>query len=306
MPNGQSQSNVAARITSPHPDFELNMSLALLYDTHSHTTLCKHADGSIEEYAQAAERAGLRGMTVTCHNPMPDGFSSGVRMDLSQFDLYLEMVSTAAARCKKRVDVRLGIEADYFPGYEDFLEKQLKSAPFDYVIGSVHPQLREFKERYFRGDAVEFQRTYFEQLAVAAETKLFDCISHPDLVKNLTVEDWQPDRVMDSICGALDRIAKAGVAMELNTSGRNKRIAEMNPFPAMLREMLAREIPVVIGSDAHQPDRVGEGFVDALRLLQEVGYEEVSFFMKRQRMALRIDWALESLELASAANAAYR
>ena len=41
--------------------------------------------------------------------------------------------------------------------------------------------------------------------------------------------------------------------MELNTSGMYKVVAEMNPFRDMLREMRRRSIPVVIGSDAHEP-----------------------------------------------------
>ena len=34
--------------------------------------------------------------------------------------------------------VRLGIEADYFPGAEGAIRTVLARAPFDYVIGSVH------------------------------------------------------------------------------------------------------------------------------------------------------------------------
>ena len=271
------------------------MSIPLLFETHSHTPLCKHAVATTDEYAQAAIDANLRGLTVTCHNPMPDGFSANVRMSLDQFDEYVEMVSTAAKKWAGQLEIHLGIEADYFEGYESFLEKQLKSADFSYVIGSVHPQIQEFKDKYDNGDPFEFQKIYFEKLADAAETQLFDCISHPDLVKNSKKEAWDPDAIMDVICQSLDRIAKTKVAMELNTSGVNKRIPEMNPFPNMLVEMRKRNIPVVVGADAHQPERVGDGFSDALILLQECGYEEVSIFAHRQQMALRIDWALESL-----------
>ena len=68
------------------------------------------------------------------------------------------------------VDVRLGLEADYFAGYEAWLETQLSSADFHYVLGSVHPQIPEFRQAYWTGDPVEFQRTYFQKLAEAAET----------------------------------------------------------------------------------------------------------------------------------------
>ena len=90
---------------------------------------------------------------------------------------------------------------------------------------------------------------------------------------------------MDDICRTLDRIAKAGTAMELNTSGRNKAVREMNPGPEILAEMRARDIPVVIGADAHEPRRVGDNYAAALRLLREVGYEDVSFFLDRKRQS---------------------
>ena len=272
------------------------MTIPLLFETHSHTPLCKHAVGTTDEYAQAAIDANLRGLTVTCHNPMPDGFSANVRMELEQFDEYVNMVESAAQRWAGSPEIHLGIEADYFEGYESFVEKQLKSADFSYVIGSVHPQIREFKTKYDNGDPRDLQTIYFEKLADAAETKLFDCISHPDLIKNSNPEQWHHEEIMVVICESLDRIAKTGVAMELNTSGANKVIAEMNPFPNMLVEMRKRSIPVVIGADAHQPARVGDRFAEALSLLQECGYEEVSIYSNRQRMELRIEWALESLQ----------
>lgn len=267
----------------------------MLYETHSHTPLCKHATGEPEEYAEIARARGLLGLTVTCHNPMPDGFSSRVRMSPDEFDEYIDLVSRARDNMADTIDVRLGLEADYFEGYEAWLEDQLGSADFHYVLGSVHPQIQEFRDKYWGADPLEVQRTYFRLLAVAAETGLFDSLAHPDLIKNETRRDWDPNLLMDDICRALDRIADTGVAMELNTSGANKKIPEMNPFPAMLMEMRAREIPVVIGADAHVPERVGDGYEIALELLKECGYEEVSYFLNRERRDVPITLARESL-----------
>ena len=54
----------------------------IMYDSHIHTFLCKHAIGAPGEYASAAERRGLRGIVITCHNPVPDGWSPEYRMEL--------------------------------------------------------------------------------------------------------------------------------------------------------------------------------------------------------------------------------
>jgi histidinol-phosphatase (PHP family) len=190
----------------------------------------------------------------------------------------------------------LGIEADFFPGYEKWVEHQLRLADFQYVLGSIHPQMDIFKDRFWVDDPFEFQRVYFRLLAESAETGLFDCLSHPDIVKNETPLDWHPARIMHDVCLALDRIAKTGVAMELNTSGVNKTISEMNPFPEMLVEMRRRAIPVVIGADAHQPERVGDGFHEALDLLQTCGYEHISFFVNRVRQDVPIQVARARLQ----------
>jgi len=123
---------------------------------------------------------------------------------------------------------------------------------------------------------------------MAAESGLFDCIAHPDLVKNDFPDDWALPRIMEDIQGALDRIAKAGVAMELNTSGLLKRIREMNPGPEILREIQKRNIPVVIGSDAHAPKRVSSDFLMACDLLEEAGFTSVSYFLDRKQSNVSI------------------
>lgn len=267
----------------------------ILFESHSHTPLCKHAEGDPTEYARVAYARGLRGIHVTCHNPMPNGFSSGVRMAENEFETYVDLVAETTQEWEGRVDVRLGIEADFFEGQETYLEKQLASADFHFVLGSVHPQIAEFRERYWQDDLVEVQRTYFNLLAKSAESGLFDSLAHPDLIKNFTSEAWDPDSILDAIRPALDRIAKTGVAMELNTSGVLKRISEMNPFPQMLQEMFQRGIPVTLGADAHLPTRVADGYETAMGILQQAGYEHVNFFLERKRQQVPIEDAINSL-----------
>ncbi|MDB4500400.1 histidinol-phosphatase HisJ family protein [bacterium] len=268
----------------------------ILFESHSHTPLCKHAYGEPTEYAAIAEKRGLLGLMVTCHNPMPDGFSAAVRMAEDEFDAYVDLVAKTRDEWQGRVDVRLGLEADYFEGYENYLEKQLSSAEFHFVLGSVHPQIPEFREKYWSNDLREVQRTYFRLLAKSAETGLFDSIAHPDLIKNFTSEAWDADQMLDDIRPALDRIAATGVAMELNTSGVNKTISEMNPFPAMLAEMRLRNIPITLGADAHVAERVSNGYENAMRLLQQCGYRHVNFFLNRERQEIAIQDAMNSLK----------
>ena len=267
----------------------------VLYETHCHTTLCKHSIGEPEEFAAVAERRGLKGIVVTCHCPLPDGYSSAVRMAPEEFETYIALVERARSAWAGRVDVRLGLESDYYPGVEPWLEELHVRAPLHHVLGSVHYQIPDYRKRFFGGDVFEYQQLYYEHLAQAAESGFYDTLAHPDLIKNENPEEWLLPRIQPFIQKSLDRIAATGVAMELNTSGLNKALPEMNPGRTQLELMYERRIPVVIGADAHRPMRVADRFEEALQILSEVGYREVCFFLDRQKQTVPIEVALASL-----------
>lgn len=271
-------------------------SIPILYESHSHTPLCKHAVGLPTDYVEVAAARGLRGIIFTCHCPLPDGISAAVRMAPEQFDDYVDLIARAREASAGRMDVRLGLESDFYPGVEPWLEKLHARATLHHVLGSVHTQVPEYRARYFHGNWFDYQQTYFEHLALAAETGLYDTIAHPDLVKNESPASWLFARIEPFIQRALDRIATTGVAMELNTSGVNKALPEMNPGRRMLELMFERGIPVVIGADAHRPQQVAAGYADGLRQLAEIGYGEISFFLDRRRQTVPIAAALASLK----------
>jgi HisJ family histidinol phosphate phosphatase len=276
---------------------------ALFYDSHMHTPLCKHAWGEPEEYAQQAIKAGLKGIIFTCHAPMPNGFWPTVRMSESEFEIYISIVQRAAEAYKNKLHVCLGIESEWFPGQEDYIRTLHERADFDYVLGAVHWQAKEYLAKFESGTIENFRRIYFDNLAKSAESGLYDCLAHPDLVKNYHPDSWCFAIIKNTVSTCLDRIAATGVAMELNTSGLNKSYSEMNPGNEMLRMMAERKIPIVVGSDAHRAQRVGEHFTTALNNLIEAGYQEVCYFQKRQRIDLKISDVLASLKKAADHNA---
>ena len=214
---------------------------------------------------------------------MPGGYGARMRMAPDELDAYIDDIKTLRDLYAGRVDVLLGLEADYVPGFENIVACQVNAHDLDVVIGSVHPQIPEYRARHFVGDTFAYQKTYFEHLGDSAESGLFDVIAHGDLIKQLMPRSWSLSRILPDICHALDRIADSGVAMELNTSGWRKRLRECMPGPRILYEMAQRRIPVTLGADAHQPERVGENFDQALALLDAAGYRQVSFFRNRER-----------------------
>ena len=262
-----------------------------------HTPLCKHAEGQPEEYAEIALQRGLKGIIFTCHSPMPDNWWPEVRMDLEQLDEYTAMVQRAAETYAGRLDVRLGMEMDFFPGMEWWVERLNERCDFHHVLGSVHFFGRAYKEQFYKSDLIAFQKTYFSHVAESAETGLFDTLAHPDLVKNFQPGLWQFELIEDHLAACLDRIARTGVAMELNTSGINKAMQEFNPGPQMLRMMSERGIPVVLGSDSHTPRRIAADFDGALDALEAAGFSKVSCFLGRKRQDFPIGDVRATLNL---------
>lgn len=269
----------------------------LYYDSHMHTPLCKHAHGEPEEYAEMALQRGLKGIIFTCHSPMPEGWWHQVRMDISQLDEYLAMVERTRQAYAGRLDVRVGMEMDFFPGFEWWVESLNERCEFHHVLGSVHFFGVDYKAKFWKGDLLAFQKQYFTHLAESAETGLFDTLAHPDLVKNMQPADYTFEQIAEHLGTCLDRIAATGVAMELNTSGRLKAAPEFNPGPQILAMMRERNIPVVLGSDSHVPRRVASDFGDALDALEDAGYNKVSHFLARKRLDLNIGEVRASLNL---------
>jgi histidinol-phosphatase (PHP family) len=195
-----------------------------------------------------------------------------------EIEPYVEAVVGARGR---GLPVKLGLEVDYAPGREDETREILAPYPWDYLLGSVHyiGELAVDGEPRLV-DAVgveEAWRLYFEELAAAARSDLFDSLSHPDLVKIFGARaasfDYGP---------VVDAIADSGVAVEVSTAGLRKPVRELYPHPEFLAACRARDVPVTLASDAHSPDVVGRDFDRALEFLRAAGYETVTVFERRR------------------------
>lgn len=252
-----------------------------MYDSHMHTPLCKHAVGTPTQYVQAAKDAGLEGIVMTDHSPMPAWFDPEVRMELEELPFYHALLERLREEAGDFY-VGIGLEADYHPGTEYFVKRLLSHYPYDYIIGSVHylgawpfdnPRYAsEFEERDLR----EVYRAYFKLVAEAARTGLFHAIGHLDLPKVMGYRP--PEGYADLAEEALQVIAGEGLALDVNTAGWRKKAAEIYPSPELLERARALGIPVVLGSDAHRPEDVAHRFAEAVEILRSVGYTQAVVF----------------------------
>ncbi|SMB94590.1 histidinol-phosphatase HisJ [Deinococcus hopiensis] len=258
---------------------------SLLFDSHMHTPLCGHANGHPREYAQAALDAGLAGICFTDHMPMPAWYDAPWRMRLDQLAEYVDTVREVQAEYAGRLEVRLGLEADFHPGTERFVERVLNMCAWDYVIGSVHYigawgfDNPEFVAEYADRDSGELYGQYAALVEGAAACGLFDSIGHLDLPKKFGHR--APDE--SALLRALDKVAEHDLALDFNTAGWRKPVAEAYPSPELTRAAAARNVPFVLGSDAHKPEEVGFRFREALAQLGEAGGRVVTFTGRERR-----------------------
>lgn len=265
----------------------------MLVDYHTHTVLCKHATGRVEDYVLRAIELGLDEIGCSEHIPMPDGFDERHRMSVEEFDtVYLPEVSAAREKYDGQIRVKIGVEADFFPGTESWIEEFVSRYEFDYVLGSVH-FLGEwgfddivFVHRYNEENINDVYTRYFDTVRRSAETGLFDIIAHFDLVKKFghrpTVD------ISHAIRRALEAVKEHGLCMEVNTSGLRKPVREIYPGREILEMIRDLEIPLTLGSDAHEPTHVGASFDEAVELIKEFGGGKLSVFDRRERFEVPV------------------
>lgn len=257
-------------------------------DYHVHTHLCKHAVGQVQEYLAAAKAKGIREIAFTDHAPTPDGFDARNRMIYDQYPIYEKMLEEA--RLDKDLVVRYGIEADFYPGCEQYLYDWLKKQNFDLVMGSIHfigTWGFDDPDRLSEWANVDVKAVWREYLALViklADSGRFDVLGHPDLPKKFGHRLKDSDS-KEMVQPALDRIAKAGMAIEINTSGLRRAAKEQYPSHLILELARERDIPITFGSDSHCPEHVGYEFEQAVSIARECGYTHYARFLKREKIS---------------------
>ena len=195
-------------------------------------------------------------------------------MDIEEFPRYLEELDEAR-RHVPGITILSGIEADYIEGTERYVERFLAAHSFDFVLMSVHFVRSWPGDQWvfdLSADRRPLEKIYDDYLAAVRagiETGLFDCVAHVDLIKQaghplIATHRAQIERIV-SLCR--DR----GMSAEVNVSGSRKAIGEPYPSWPIMRLMAEEGLPLVPGSDAHEPSQVGAG-LDALEGLRLIRY----------------------------------
>ena len=202
---------------------------------------------------------------------------------------FVEAIEAAKPRWEAEgVTLRLGIEADYFPGGESELQDLLSGFDWDYVIGSVHylygwgfdnPDTKDHFEDF---NLEELYRDFFAVVEKAIRSGIFQFVAHLD---NLKVFNYRPDEAL--LLGHYRAVAAAlketGTATEIN-AGLYYRypVQEMCPSPLFLDVLLAAGVTLTTSSDAHFPDDIGAYVAENTAVLLDKGVEKIATFDRRK------------------------
>jgi putative hydrolase len=214
------------------------MDYPIIADLHTHTVASGHAVDTIRTMCAHACRCGLEGIAITDHGPgMPDG---------SHF-IYFSVLHRMTERIDLPVRIIHGAEDDIKSLRGDLHLPQEVRDRLELVIVGLHPNTWiADKSRTARTDAVVH----------VIERGLAHIIAHP------------VSTFIDVEVGPVAEAAKAcGAALELNTS----KLADREAILDLLDVCARKETPIVLNSDAHVAEEVGQ-FARGIDLLREAGF----------------------------------
>ena len=131
----------------------------------------------------------------------------------------------------------------------------------------------------------DYHAYFEEELHSIKKNSNFDVYGHLDYVVRYGASPDSPydyGRHADLFDEIIKTLLDKEKAIELNTGGLKKGMKEFHPCEKLLRRYreLGGEI-ITIGSDAHQPVNVADGFDRACELLKECGFKYYCVFEKR-------------------------
>lgn len=243
----------------------------MIENYHTHTYRCGHASGEDEEYAQAALEAGIEILGFSDHTPyfFPGEHYSRFRMRPEAFPGYCQSVRELRDAYQGKMEIHLGVEAEYYPKLFLQLLPYLQDHGVEYLLLGQH-YIRNETDGVYSGHATtdqEVLKTYCYQTMDAMNTGLFTYFAHPDLIR------YEGDnKLYLQYMRQLAREAKScDVPLEMNLLG----VREDRHYPnKVFWEIVAEEnCPVILGSDAHDPEVFNSSLDEekALARLKDLG-----------------------------------
>jgi histidinol-phosphatase (PHP family) len=261
---------------------------------------CGHAKGDLQLVVQAAVDAGFTTYGLSEHAPRfqvehlyPEE-KHLVPADLvTLFRRYVDTALELRAKHAGELELLIGFETEALP-VDDWPAKMSelrRSAPFDYIVGSVHsigdtwvdlnPETTA-RAAEASGGWEELRKTYFDRLALLVSTLRPEIVGHVDLIRRFEPPEF---RFSESALAHAERVLEAardcGAALEVNAAPVRRGFGPAYPGPQVLSRACAMGVAVTLGDDSHGPDGVGVGLDACLEAIAAAGYRHVHYLTRR-------------------------
>jgi histidinol-phosphatase (PHP family) len=244
-----------------------------MFDFHMHTSVSFDSETTAADMIRAAETAGLREICFTDHYDCH--WLENEAHDLFTLDAYRAAYDTLP---DSPVTVHRGVEMGLTRWNRSIAEAFTQSYPLDFVIGSLHfvDGYDPYDKKYWDGKTMHTAyRRYLEEIldCVRAHDD-FDVLGHLTYVAKSPNNPYRIPVPYEDFTALTDEIMrvliKKGKGMEINTSGVD-RVGDFLPSARHLQRFYELGGRVVtIGSDAHDPSRVGQYADRALAVCKEI------------------------------------
>lgn len=271
----------------------------ILFDNHNHSNFSPDAQKTtIELSTRAAMAAGLGGICFTDHYDIPpQGLikKGAPAIDNERFNIAEQQGEIDRVRDLLGFNVFKGIELGLSRERREEIKTILKKWSFDQVTVSIHylDKTDPYEGTYYEGK--DFKQAYGHYLETLYEEMVFiedfDVMGHYDYVTRYPSYPEQSILYKD-FSDILDEIFKYlihnGKALEINTKTYNEYrgrepYLDINVLKRY-REM-GGEI-ISLGSDSHQPERVGDKFEWASSLVRSCGFNYLAHYESRRLIML--------------------
>ncbi|OGG94710.1 MAG: hypothetical protein A2527_05800 [Candidatus Lambdaproteobacteria bacterium RIFOXYD2_FULL_50_16] len=264
----------------------------LKWDGHCHTQFCPHGKQEpTESMIRRAIDLGFERLSLTEHAPLPKGLMKDQKLfdELAlkpeELEPYLDHAQTLKAKFAGQIEIWVGLELDYLPGYEtftvDFFEKwgpklddsllSMHFIPGQDGLCMVDYNPQDFQENlldhYGSLSAVHLAYwNWFEKgLALPFKGSKPKRLGHPGLINKFCLEWGEPEpEVSPGFFEPIVAKAKAaGYQLDHNHSGlgRASCLRTYMPMP-LLQAAQKAGMELIYGSDAHGVQAIG-GFFDS-------------------------------------------
>lgn len=232
----------------------------ILHNYHTHTSRCGHASGNDEEYVLKAIEAGYTSLGFSDHI-CSHGFDyTFLRMSEEKLPEYIESILCLKEKYKDKIDIHLGLEAEYCLEQIDFYRHLLTNIPIEYLIFGAHCIDHLNTDAMIGKEATPKRiEAYLDNVLRGMESGLYLYLAHPDLyMKSYDIFDETCKKAAYAICKKAKQLQ---MPIEINLEGikvglRNYGGKQRYRYPVEEFWQIAGEIgcPVIIGVDAHEPD----------------------------------------------------